>query len=51
MSQDLKPNIAKLEGVIKHVVVLILENRSFDSLLGWLCADQSPYDCAPDGQH
>jgi len=25
----------------KHVVVLMLENRSFDNLLGWLYADQS----------
>jgi phospholipase C len=26
---------------IKHVVVLMMENRSFDNLLGWLYADQN----------
>ena len=47
MQQYLPPNTAKLQTTIKHVVVLMLENRSFDNLLGWLYADQAP----PDGQH
>ncbi len=47
MNQKLKPNIEKLQNTIKHVVVLMLENRSFDNLLGWLYADERP----PDGQH
>src|SRR6266550_4337448 len=29
-------NLAK----IRHVVVVMLENRSFDNMLGWLYADQ-----------
>lgn len=32
---------------IKHIVVLMLENRSFDNLLGWLYDEQDP----PDGQY
>ena len=51
MNQYLKPNVSKLQSTIKHVVVLMLENRSFDKLLGWLYADEPPYDRAPDGQH
>jgi phospholipase C len=51
MTQTLKPNVAKLQGVIKHVVVLMLENRSFDNLLGWLYAGASPHDRPPHGQH
>jgi phospholipase C len=47
MNQYLKPNPEKLQNTIKHVVVLMLENRSFDNLLGWLYADEAP----PDGQH
>lgn len=47
MNQTLKPDIAKLQNTIKHVVVLMLENRSFDNLLGWLY----PNNRAPDGQH
>ena len=35
MSQYVEPNEAALEN-IKHIVVLMLENRSFDNLLGWL---------------
>jgi phospholipase C len=37
---------------IKHVVVLMLENRSFDNLLGWLYAkgNKPPYDNVPAGQ-
>ena len=40
-------NSKKLQETIDHVVVLMLENRSFDNLLGWLYADQPP----PDDQH
>src|SRR5215472_12181007 len=29
-------------GRIKHIVVLMLENRSFDNLLGWLYDPQNP---------
>lgn len=50
MSQYLKPNPQKLQDIVQHVVVLMLENRSFDSLLGWLYADAPPYDRPPDGQ-
>jgi phospholipase C len=46
MSQYLKPDPQKLRDTIKHIVVLMLENRSFDNLLGWLYADERP----PDGQ-
>ncbi len=37
---------------IKHVVVLMLENRSFDNLLGWLYDGQNkpPYNQVPPGQ-
>ncbi|KEO80885.1 alkaline phosphatase family protein [Tumebacillus flagellatus] len=37
---------------IDHVVVLMLENRSFDNMAGWLYAkgNRSPYDQAPRGQ-
>lgn len=50
MDQYLKPDPGKLQSTIKHVVVLMLENRSFDNLLGWLYASEPPYDRAPDGQ-
>jgi phospholipase C len=46
MSQYLMPDTDKLKKTVKHVVVLMLENRSFDNLLGWLYADEKP----PDGQ-
>lgn len=45
MSQYLKPNKAALHK-IKHIVVLMLENRSFDNLLGWLYEKETP----PRGQ-
>lgn len=45
MSQYLKPNKAALKNV-KHIVVLMLENRSFDNLLGWLYDGEEP----PRGQ-
>jgi phospholipase C len=37
---------------IDHVVVLMLENRSFDNVLGWLYdpANPAPFDQAPPGQ-
>lgn len=50
MNQYLDPRPEKLQNTIRHVVVLMLENRSFDNLLGWLYADQPPYDRPPDGQ-
>ena len=36
---------------IEHIVVLMLENRSFDNLLGWLYdpANQAPFDREPPG--
>ncbi len=45
-NQYLEPNIDALKKRIKHVVVLMLENHSFDNMLGWL------YDGKriPDGQ-
>jgi phospholipase C len=45
MSQYLEPNETALEK-IKHIVVLMLENRSFDNLLGWLYDGEQP----PRGQ-
>jgi phospholipase C len=42
MNQYLEPNVGKLQATIKHIVVLMLENRSFDNLLGWLYADAKP---------
>ncbi|MBW4360718.1 alkaline phosphatase family protein [Flavobacterium taihuense] len=42
MNQYLSPNRDKLQQTIKHVVVLMLENRSFDNLLGWLYSDEEP---------
>lgn len=50
MSQYLKPDVEKLQSSIQHIVVLMLENRSFDNLLGWLYADEAPFDRPPDGQ-
>lgn len=50
MSQYLKPNAEKLRSTVKHIVVLMLENRSFDNLLGWLYADEAPYNKPPHGQ-
>ena len=46
MSQYLPFNHEALKKV-KHIVVLMLENRSFDNLLGWLYEDPSEI---PDGQ-
>lgn len=46
MNQYLQPDIDKLQKTIKHIVVLMLENRSFDNLLGWLYENESP----PRGQ-
>ena len=45
-SQYLDPRPEAL-AKIKHIVVLMLENRSFDNLLGWLYAAVPP----PRGQH
>lgn len=41
------PDVAKLQITIKHIVVLMLENRSFDNLLGWLYDEKAP----PHEQH
>lgn len=37
-------------GKIEHIVVLMLENRSFDNLLGWLYdpANEAPYNKVPE---
>ena len=43
--QYLKPNPDALKK-IKHIVVLMMENRSFDNMLGWLYDDEEP----PHGQ-
>ncbi|HLF25519.1 MAG TPA: alkaline phosphatase family protein [Anaerolineae bacterium] len=40
-NQYLQPNPAALKR-IKHILVLMLENRSFDNLLGWLYAKEAP---------
>lgn len=49
MSQYLKPNVPFLQQNIKHIVVLMLENHSFDHMLGWLYSDK---DCPPpDNQY
>lgn len=45
-SQYLKPRPESLKK-IKHIVVLMMENRSFDNVLGWLYDDRQP----PRGQH
>ena len=39
-------------GDVEHLVVLMLENRSFDNLLGWLYDPENapPFDKAPRGQ-
>ncbi|EAZ82963.1 alkaline phosphatase family protein [Algoriphagus machipongonensis] len=42
MSQYLSDQTERLQKNIKHIVVLMLENRSFDNLLGWLYYDQKP---------
>jgi phospholipase C len=38
---------------IKNIVVVMLENRSYDNVLGWLYngSNQPPYRTAPSGQH
>ncbi len=37
---------------IKHIVLLMMENRSFDNMLGWLYAPENepPFDRVPRGQ-
>ncbi len=45
-SQYLAPQPEQLER-IQHIIVLMLENRSFDNLLGWLYDDEGP----PGEQH
>ena len=48
MSQYLVHNDADWDK-IEHIVVLMLENRSFDNLLGWLYEDGAPNDQYFDG--
>jgi len=45
-NQYLKPRPEALKK-IKHIVVLMMENRSFDNMLGWLYENEKP----PRGQH
>ena len=42
VNQFLEPKISKLQKTIDHIVVLMLENRSFDNLLGWLYDEKTP---------
>lgn len=46
MSQKLAPQTKRLQDKIDHIVVVMLENRSFDNLLGWLYENNN----APNGQ-
>ncbi|HAB99136.1 MAG TPA: hypothetical protein DCE71_04875 [Parachlamydiales bacterium] len=38
-----------MQQEIEHVVVLVLENRSFDNVLGWLYNEDSPLHILPSG--
>lgn len=49
-SQYLKPRPEQLQH-IQHIIVLMLENRSFDNLLGWLYDDGAPRGQDFDGLH
>ena len=44
--------MANGKNPIEHVVVVMLENRSYDNVLGWLygSGNAAPYDKAPAGQ-
>lgn len=46
------PNAANALDRIDHIVVLMLENRSFDNVLGWLYDPENkpPFDKVPPGQ-
>lgn len=46
MKQQYGPQPAALTSKIKHIVVLMMENRSFDNLLGWLYEGKE----VPNGQ-
>lgn len=39
-----------MQSEIKHVVVLMLENRSFDNVLGWLYSEDAPLQFIPSDQ-
>jgi phospholipase C len=39
-----------MQQEIKHVVVLMLENRSFDNLLGWLYSEDAPLHFIPSNR-
>ena len=45
-SQYLPPRPEALDK-IEHIVVVMLENRSFDNLLGWLYEGESPRNAVP----
>ena len=47
--QYLPQQLEALKKNIDHIVVLMLENRSFDNLLGWLYEDGAPNDQEFDG--
>ena len=36
-----------MQQEIKHVVVLMMENRSFDNILGWLYSEDAPLHFIP----
>src|SRR5690348_5403279 len=42
------PDSAGQLTAVEHIVVLMLENRSFDHMLGWLYTDQG--NVSPSGQ-
>lgn len=50
-SQYIQPNPDALRKRIKHIVVLMLENRSFDNLLGWLYEKGAPRGQDFEGLH
>ncbi len=49
MSDQYLPHDPANWNKIEHIVCLMLENRSFDNLLGWLAADDEAYP--PRGQY
>lgn len=50
-SQYLPQQLEALKDNIDHIVVLMLENRSFDNLLGWLYEDGAPNNQEFEGLH
>ena len=41
--------VPKIMPQIEHVVVLMLENRSFDNVVGWLYRSETPPESCPPG--